>query len=299
MKLPNLAGPLNGTNVVTASDLVRRFGLWQERAGREPVYVLHRGRPRFVLTSIEIMQALCAPHEAPLGQAAAPALGMEALLDLTRDLILIVDRNLVLIAASRAARGYFGDATRPGTPLPDLVRTPSAGWLIEAVLRVVASGLREEIEIGAPFAGRSVSVAIDPVGAGACLRFDDITIVEELAAMRAARAADTDALAATGLAAIGRINLRGYLEAPFGAIAAMAHVDAASLAGTRFVGLIDLGTRVAVGQALETAISARTPVQVDAILFAAGSIAKPVRIGFSPIVDRSLVDAVSVVIVAR
>lgn len=299
MKLPNLAGPLNGTNVVTASDLVRRFGLWQERAGREPVYVLHRGRPRFVLTSIDIMQALCAPHEAPLGQAAGPALGMEALLDLTRDLIVIVDRNLVLIAASRAARRYFGEGARAGTPLPDCVRTPGAGWLIEAVQRVVASGLPEEIEIGAPFAGRSISVTIDPMGTGACLRFADVTIVEEMAAMRAAQAADADALAATGLAAIGRINLRGYLEAPFGAIAAMAHVDARSLAGTRFVGLIDLGSRVAVGQALETAISTRTPAQADAILLAAGSMTKPVRVALSPIVHGTMVDAVSVVIVAR
>ncbi|WP_169542551.1 hypothetical protein [Sphingomonas baiyangensis] len=30
---------------VTASDLVRRFGTWQERALARPVFVMRRGRP--------------------------------------------------------------------------------------------------------------------------------------------------------------------------------------------------------------------------------------------------------------
>ena len=45
--------------IVTSSDLVRHFGHWQDKAAREPVYVLHRGRLRFVITAVDIMDALC------------------------------------------------------------------------------------------------------------------------------------------------------------------------------------------------------------------------------------------------
>lgn len=55
--------PADHDDTTTASDLVRRFGHWSERAVREPVYVLHRGRPRFVLASIEFIKMLCRPRE--------------------------------------------------------------------------------------------------------------------------------------------------------------------------------------------------------------------------------------------
>ncbi len=295
MNHPALPKPLGGTNVVTASDLVRHFGLWQERAGREPVYVLHRGRARFVLTSVEIMQALCAPHKS--GDAPT-ALGVETLLDLTRDMLLLVDRDLALIAASRPARSYFGGGTKPGTLIDDLFRTASATFLSEAIHRVLASGLAEEIETGGPYSGRSIAVAIDPIEAGVCLRISDVTLIDDIAAIRAAHAADVDAQAATGLVALGRINLRGYLEPPLGQIAAMAGVDATSLSGTRFVGLIDLGTRVAVDEALETAIDTRAATYVDATLLVCGATTKPVRIGFSPVGQGTRMAAVSVALVA-
>lgn len=291
--------PPGAHNVVTASDLVRHFGLWQERASREPVYVLHRGRARLVLTSVEIMQALCSPHLADPGDAALPDIGVESLLDLTRDMMLIVDRDLALISASRAARRYFGESARPGTPLDGLFRAASAPLVSEAVRRVMASGLAEEIETGGPYTGRSIAVTIDPLGGGACLRISDMTIVDDIAAIRAAHLADVEAQAATGLVSIGRINLRGYLEPPFGQIAGMAGVDASSLAGTRFVGLIDLAARVAVGQALEAAIDTRTATQVDALLLVCGATTKPVRLGFSPVGQGAHISAISVAIVAR
>lgn len=290
--------PLGANNVVTASDLVRHFGLWQERASREPVYVLHRGRARFMLTSVEIMQALCSPHLAGAGDAALPDIGVESLLDLTRDTLLIVDRDLGLISASRAARRYFGESAKPGAALDALFRTASAPLVSEAVRRVMASGLPEEIETGGPYAGRSIAVAIDPLGSGACMRISDMTIVDDIAAIRAAHVADVAALAVTGLVAIGRVNLRGYLEPPFGQIAAMAGVDAQSLASTRFVGLIDLSTRVAVGQALETAIDTRAATQADARLLVCGATTKPVRLGFSPIGRGAHVSAISLAMVA-
>ncbi|MDO7841175.1 hypothetical protein [Sphingomonas immobilis] len=66
--------------IVTSSDLVRHFGHWQDKAAREPVYVLHRGRLRFVITAVDIMDALCATSadQGALAEAMAAAGGIAA-----------------------------------------------------------------------------------------------------------------------------------------------------------------------------------------------------------------------------
>ncbi|OYW21508.1 MULTISPECIES: hypothetical protein [unclassified Sphingomonas] len=294
---PALPPPLNGTNVVTASDLVRHFGHWQERASREPVYVLHRGRPRFVLTSMETMHALCAPHQSAPVESATPGIAFEPLLDLTREIILLVDHDLALIATSRAARGYFGEGARTGVPLANAVRSASSALLVDAVRRVMASGIGEKIDIAAPYAGRSVVIAIDAIESGAFLQVRDITLVEELAALRAEQAAVFGALMVTGKAAIGRINLRGYLEPPLGGIATLVGLESATLLGSRFIALIDSATRPTVGQALENAIETRQPVRCDAALLISGAPSNPISIAFNPIRRGSVIEGVSVAVI--
>lgn len=53
-----MPAPPDRDDVTTTSDLVRRFGRWRARAARSPVYILYRGRPRFVLASIELIDVL-------------------------------------------------------------------------------------------------------------------------------------------------------------------------------------------------------------------------------------------------
>lgn len=55
--------PADRDDMTTASDLVRRFGVWSARAADAPVYILHRGRPRLVLASVELIDMLCRPRE--------------------------------------------------------------------------------------------------------------------------------------------------------------------------------------------------------------------------------------------
>jgi hypothetical protein len=55
--------PSDRDDMTTASDLARRFGMWSKRAAQEPVYILHRGRPRLVLASVELIEMLCRPRE--------------------------------------------------------------------------------------------------------------------------------------------------------------------------------------------------------------------------------------------
>lgn len=160
-------------DIVTASDLVRHFGLWQERAARTPVYVMFRGRPRLVLTSIEVMETLVAPH---VPDRAVQAPDATALLDLVRDMIVIAGADLRITATSRTARAYFGEAVAPGLSLDTLVPIPSREALMKTLRHVVAAGVSQTIDLPSPRRiGGILTLHLDPHRHGVAARIEDIT----------------------------------------------------------------------------------------------------------------------------
>ena len=158
-------------DIVSASDLVRHFGQWQERAARTPVYILFRGRPRLVLTSIEVMEALLAPH---LPDRAMPLPDAGALLDLIRDMVIVADAHLRVIAASKTARAFFGGSVAPGGTVDALVPAPAQGALRRALAQVQANGVAQALDLPSPrSADRSLQVTIEPHHRGVALRIED------------------------------------------------------------------------------------------------------------------------------
>lgn len=160
-------------DIVTASDLVRQFGVWQERAARAPVYVLFRGRPRLVLTSIEVMEALLAPH-LPDPETQGP--DTSALLDLIRDMVVIADADLRVAAASRTARAYFGDAVTPGVSADTLVPSAERTRLLRALRHVQSSGAAQKLDLPSPReSDRLLLVTIEPHRRGIAMLVQDVS----------------------------------------------------------------------------------------------------------------------------
>lgn len=225
-------------NMVTASALVRNFGTWRERALRAPVYILHRGRPRLILASVELVDMLCRPLEGGDGDDRRLA----ALIEGSPDMIVIVDRALAIVAASRSVRARFGaDAVR-GAPATGLVAPDGAHALAEAIGRVATSALAEAIDL--PLAGeprRRVSLAIEPHPDGVAL-FGR----ETGAATNDDRASLDETFAVADGAAVARIDRYGFLDGPHTALAALTGIGDAMLSTLRVVSLFTIETRGAV-----------------------------------------------------
>jgi hypothetical protein len=274
--MTQLTHPLAGdAQTVTASALVRQFGLWQERAARAPVYILHRGRARLALTSIELMEAMCAPSRAP-GDSGA------ALLEAIGEIVLIVDENLAIAQISAAARRYFDADEAAGLTLGRLAPGPVTDFLVETTERVIARGIAESIEIASSRRpGRRLSIAVQPWGPGAALFARDVTIEEELKDAIDHRRALDSALAAVEDAAAAQINLRGYLDAPTPSLAALTGIAIDALASVRFVTLFEVGSRVAVAEAIEAVIADGQPRSVAAMMPVNRADSRPIRIGLS------------------
>lgn len=278
---------------VTSSALVRQFGVWQERAARAPVYILHHGRPRLVMVSLELMDALgsATALPAPRGDCA-----LSALIDAIEQPIVTVGDDGGIRLANSAARARFGTQVEPGAT-PAGLSAASGAFLADAVARVLHTGHGEAIEVVPDrYPDRRLDAAILPLPTGCLIRFDDLSTAEELRASETERDALRAALEATKGAAVTRISLRGYVAAPGAAFAAMTGAAPDQLAAARFVTLLEVADRPRVGEVIEEVIRDAATVAVDATLLVRGADAAPVRIGLSPIkVDGRVAEVLAVV----
>lgn len=296
MSIPS-PGPAPGPEqLVTSSDLVRRFGLWQERATRMPLYILHRGRARFVLISVETMDALCAA-QTPGGRATIDA---TALLDGIGELVLIAGGDARIVAASRAARAHFGGLAAVGARLDGVAPFATRPFLAAAMQRVIDSGVAERFDFASPVrAGRMLAAMLAPSGSGVALFAQDGTGAREHARTRAVAQAGAQAMAAVGAVAAVTLSPRGYVVDPDAALAALTGLTRDALATIRFVALSEIGGRVALGDAIERVLASGTVEAVDGTLLVNRSAALPVRIGLAPIRNGVAIDGASAIIAAR
>lgn len=264
--------------LVTSSDLVRHFGLWQERATRAPLYILHRGRPRFVLASIETMDALCEPHNPAIPGALDPV----ALLDGVSDLVVTADETGSIVAASRSARAHFGAVAAPGGPVEAIAPVSARPFVADTIRRVIDTGCPERIEIpSATRASRMLGFDIAPMRRGVALFGRDGSMAEDHARARAAGQAQVEAMAAAEVAAV-TVNLRGRIVDTAPAFAALTGLTCAALLTIRFAALAEITTRVALGEAIERTLADGIAHALDVSLLVNRADPVPVRIGLAP-----------------
>ncbi|WP_315760005.1 hypothetical protein [Sphingomonas sp. Y38-1Y] len=238
---------------VTASELVRQFGLWQERALQQPVFVLRRGRPSLVLTSLDLMRRLCAPHEAAADTSLAALL-----LDAMRELVLVVDAGGRIEQLNRAARIAFGaNLAGVGHPLSRPFNEAVARYLLDLAERTRRTGAPEQAEIAVR--ERRYRVVIVPYVDGALIVADDVSADDEGEALATRLAAFEEAIDRLGDVAWARLNLRGYVEAASASLARITGIERTMLQAVRFVTLLGTAARPIAGEAIEGVIADGAP----------------------------------------
>lgn len=279
---------------VTASDLVRHFGIWQECAARAPVYILNRGRPRFVLVSFDLMDALCMPHREVDASGADRA---ECVADALDDIVMLFDRQGRLSHANPAARKRLGLDLHEGMPATHLSRV-SGCFLADAVARVASGGEPETLDlIPDRFAGRRLTARIEPIPEGALIHARDATAAEELREREADLRALHAAADAVGPTALARINPRGFLIEPSGALARLTGTSVEQLASARFLTLLAVSDRARIGDALDRLFTAGEAVSERASLLVRGATAQPVALAFAAVRFGPRIDEVVAMLV--
>jgi hypothetical protein len=278
--------------IVTSSDLVRHFGYWQDRAARTPVYILHRGRPRLVLTSVEIMDALCAPHFS--GQGCGPDL--TAVLERVEDRVLIANDRQQIIAASETARRDFGVVAEIGRALVRIVPEEAQAQFAAGIERVARTGVPVALDLPSrTLPVESMTLLIDAWPGGVMLVVRDGSGDLETAE----RAALDEAITASDAIAPVRIDLRGRLESGSSSLAAWCNLRTDALATVPFASLFDGSSQGAIRDAIDRVIRTGQALQINALLLANLAVPAAVRIGFAARRSGSTVSGIAAVLIAR
>ncbi|WP_448502295.1 PAS domain-containing protein [Sphingomonas sp.] len=281
---------------VSSSDLVRRFGEWQERALVRPVFVMRRGRPALVLCSFDLMRHLCEHERREAGE------DRPVYLDSLREPVLRIDRHGRIRNCNQAARLVFSGSAGPGpgilgTRLGALLPTAIADFVEELVRRVLRAGVVEhgKMVIGA----RPYALTLLPDGEHAVIIASDASEDAGIACKRTRAEAAAAAIEAHPLVALVHLDLCGNVDGPAPSLARMCRIAPSALAAIRFLTLIDIGSRIAVREAVEAAIKGRQPQSVVATLPRNDGEAMPVTIAFAPRLTGTECHGVSALIVPQ
>ncbi len=278
---------------VTASELVRHFGLWQDRAARAPVYVHHRGRLRLVLLSLELMDSICAPH---LGGSADQQDQLSGLIDHLDEALIVFTASGRVRHANAAAHTRFGKGAQIDRTARQLSQV-SGMFLDDAITRVLASGTGETLDlVPDPYPARRLHARIDPLGEGCLLVARDATAAEEARARAAELRALERAIEVSNVAARARVNPRGYLLDPDAALARVTGTTPEQLAAARFLTLVAVADRARVGDMIEYVFANAAAVGTRAQLLVRGATAAPVALGLAPVERGGRVEEVTIVL---
>lgn len=263
---------------VTASNLVRNFGEWQDRALGEPVYILHRGRPKLALASIDFL--------ARLTRSAGSGDSVAALIDAFDEPVLLFDDEARLSRRNRAADSYFGLAGGVGGFGLSADR-PAEGAILQLARRVTHHRIAERLDVAiAAQSERRVEISASPLAGGAMVVVRDVSLREAHARSAALVEATTGAIDGQQGLATANLNQRGHVALPSLSLARMTGVPADQLGATRFASLFDVGTRVAVGDAVERVLRGGDIENLSAELLVDGSSRRAVTLSLSAIVTR-------------
>lgn len=300
MKKPSISNrpEESGSQIVSATELVRNFGTWQDRALTAPVYILKRGRPRLVLMASDLIHQIV---DTPVDTDHL-AVERDQVLNAMHEVVVLLDADQRLRFCNDAARSYFGFAGRDlsGMSLDRLLPPALTGFISDMVDRVTRGRLREHTEIAMPGEDeRHLSLTLLPLRDGVALIGQDITLLTALAHAHGGLAAIDSALAVLEDVAKVQINLRGYLVRPTQSFAGLTRLPMETLATIRFVSVIDIAGRVAVADAIEQVLRTRQPLRTSARLLVNGADPRPISIGLSPIERGHALEGVRAILLAH
>jgi PAS domain S-box-containing protein len=241
---------------VTAAEIIRNFGYWQQQALIRPLTVTHHGRARTMLISTEAYERLVqnASH-GPEGESGAEADPLTELLNGMAECYVMRDSDLRIVDINASALAFFGksrDEMIGSTISAAMERSPNL-FITSMVQRVLRTGEYVTYEAGSTvFPGRRISARSFPYRNHVLTLFEDIT---EQVAIRE-DALDWEA-ALRGLELIDKsgvacVSLQGRLSFADPVFVKLTGLEMSELAGANFKSLIAASdqTRFAAGLAM-------------------------------------------------
>lgn len=269
---------------VTAAEITRNFGVWQDRARDAPVVVTHHGRPRCVLLSANSFDALRQPDdvEARAGQI---RLEQDILAERIDAGFLVLDQLLDVAAANTMASVLFetGREELAGARLADLI-PEFMDSVVEAQLRR-ALRYRESVRTSIVLKGERMHLHAFPWPGGLGMTFKPARSDAGSEHAEAENAAFRALIQMDDGVGVATLTVRGTLAKVDEGFASLVGLDGQRLQGVRLLDLILRNDRMTVGSAIESVLCGGKRSAIDASLLDNDGDEVPVRILLAALQD--------------
>lgn len=271
---------------VSAAEITRNFGMWQDRAAQGPLIVTHHGRPRVALVSIEDYETLSGGEALPGAGAGHAEAELAILLDHIHPAFVAFDDQLRFRRINAAARAYWAqpDQALIGLSLAEAFPAIEDELIVAQLTRALRT--REHVQFDAPsqrYPERMLRFRMFAYPDGVAAIFSDVANeVEELQAAAVA-AAMIAARAVHRQVGIGRLSVRGTFAAIEQPLADLVGFDIARLMGVRLSEILAVNQRVAANEEVEAVLTGSGPRTFDSAMLVNGGGELPVRIALAEI----------------
>jgi PAS domain-containing protein len=268
---------------VSAAEITRNFGMWQDRAAQGPLIVTHHGRPRCVLLSASAWQQMA--------NVGPPMPGEKALIehDLLAERIdsgfIALDGDLTIRGANALGAMMLGHAreTLVGLSFADAMPVLAEGPVGGHLRRTLRTG--EDGRLTAPHGGGKLRVHVFPWPAGVALTLRPTGEEDEANQAERVATALREAIAAHGAIGSAQISMRGTIKSADAGFAKLTGFAAGRLVGVRATDLLALSARAKAAEAVESVLSGKGAQSVGSLLLVDGAEERAVQISLAPIIE--------------
>jgi PAS domain S-box-containing protein len=272
---------------VTAGDISRNFGHWQDRALEAPVIVTHHGRPRVAVISSSLFFGLTGDEGGREARTRSET-ALSALLGAMSEAFVAFDDNLKVAAVNHpfeALAGLCGGRLE-GLGWRDLFPATNQVLIGEQLLRALKAGEVVEFEACAsPGGDRRCSMKAFPYPGGVALVL--LNRSEERDLRRRFEAATAFRTATSNLHDVGAawLNIRGVFAELDDRFAAMTGFKPEELLDYRLTDVVRPAERHALAARIETVLRTTEPAVIPATLLVKNGGEREIELSLAPVLE--------------
>ncbi|MBO9545511.1 PAS domain-containing protein [Caulobacter sp.] len=273
---------------VTAGEISRNFGHWQDRALEAPVIVTHHGRPRVAVVSAGLFFGLTDDGGGGREARERSETALAAVLGAMSEAFVAFDEHLRVAAVNHPfeALAGLGAGQLAGLSCADLFPAPCQALIGEQLLRALKAGEVVEFEANAsPDGARRCSMRAFPYPGGAALLL--LNRSEERDLRRRFEAAEAFRTATSNLHDLGaaRLNVRGAFAELDERFAAMTGFKVEELIDYRLTDVVRPAERHALSAQIESVLRTNAPAVTLATLLVKNGGERSVELSLAPVLE--------------
>ena len=282
-------------SVVTAGEISRNFGQWQDRALGGPVIVTHHGRPRVVLVSADYYSTWKEdtsfhPRE---DHETSFETSQSAILDHVTEAFMALNAQLHITAVNHVIEALVGHSASQvvGRFWEELFPPTARSLMGEQLKRALRTG--EALDFEAPGDGpglRRYAIRAFPYPGGVAVLIQNRTAEREMQTQLHEATALMTALSMLPQVMTLRLNVRGVFTAVEDRFAQMVGFSADELRACRLPDIVRPRDRAELTAALESVLQGGQPATIDTTFLVKDGGERPVRIGVATVVHDLVPD---------